>query len=144
MGQRRRVRLLVSTAAACLIAAVAAGLASAGTPRPWKPGDLVWTTSPPVVELRALGSGCQRVPATGYISPGVYAQTTSQYSTFWEWSAASAADPFHWYIFTGGGTLKAHGASGGGGGSRSVSANVHYWKVQNQGTVPQAWEVCWD
>lgn len=145
MRQGRRFMLFVSTAMACVaVVAVVTATASAGPPPPWHPGDLVWTSPPPVTELQALSSGCQRVPATGYISPGVYAETSSQYSTFWDWSAASAADPFHWYIFTSGGTLKAHGASGGGGGSRSVSANVHYWKVQNQGSVPQAWSVCWN
>lgn len=49
--------------------------------RPYQPGDLVWTTSPPVTEIgteSSLSSGCQRVPASGYISTGVYASSSSQ------------------------------------------------------------------
>jgi len=114
-------------------------------PRPWQPGDQVWTTEPPVTALVGpLSDGCTRVPASGYIGPGVYASTSAKYSVFWTWSASSSGQPFHWYIYTATNVLKAHGYSSGGGGSQSVSANNHYWKVQNQGTVGQAWSVCWN
>lgn len=113
-------------------------------PAPWQPGEFVWKSEPPVIGLSASSSGCQRVPATGYIGSGVYARTTTEYSVFWSWSAGSASQPFHWWIFTGGGTLKDSGSSGGGGGSASVTAANHYWKVRNDGSTPQAWNVCWN
>lgn len=110
---------------------------------PYRPGDQIWITEPPVVVLAPLGSGCQRLPSTGYIGSGVYAQTSSEYSNYWNWSDASAVQPFHWYVFTSGGSLKANGPSPGTGGATMVPANSNYWKVQNQGSVPQAWNVCW-
>ena len=54
--------------------------------RPYHPGDLVWWTTPPVAEPDAsslLSSGCQRVPASGYIGSGVYAESSSNYSNYW-------------------------------------------------------------
>lgn len=159
-SQRRRLArealAAVLMALAAVVAAPAAESASAHSIRrtslaasipppvpPYQPGDQVWTTHPPPVVLAPLGSGCQRVPSTGYISSGVYAQTTSEYSNYWNWSDASAAQPFHWYVFTSGGTLKSNGPSPGTGGATTVPANANYWKVQNQGSVPQAWNVCW-
>ena len=38
-------------------------------------------------------------------SPGVYAQTTSEYSTCWSWSQLSASYDYYWYIFQSNGTL---------------------------------------
>jgi hypothetical protein len=115
-------------------------------PAPYQPGDKVWTSPVPL----ALGpddlesTGCQRVPPTGYLGSGVYAESSRQYSTHWSWSNASAYQPFSWYVITSGGTIKAHGTSGGFGDSRTVTANIHYWKVQNNGSTPQAWNVCWN
>lgn len=46
--------------------------------RPYRPGDKVWLTSPPVTELRVTSmsaADCQRVPATGYIGTNVYADS---------------------------------------------------------------------
>jgi hypothetical protein len=144
---------LAALAAAIVLSsdsAIAADLPAARTwiepVRPYQPGDFVWTTSPPVaqLELQVLSSGCQRVPASGYIGSGVYASSSSQYSNFWSWGAASSGQPFHWYVKRTNGTNAANGSSSGGGGSASVGANTYYWKVQNQGSTPQAWNVCWD
>lgn len=159
-GQGGKARRGLLTVALVLVAAVSATAASSASARSsgsplasvelipppvasYQPGDQVWTTEPPAVVLAPLGSGCQRVPSTGYISDGVYAQTSGEYSNYWSWSDASAVQPFHWYVFTSGGTLKANGSSPGTGGATTVPANVNYWKVQNQGSVPQAWNVCW-
>ena len=111
----------------------------------WQPGDLVWSAEPPAGGGPAAPAsrGCERVPATGYIGSDVYARTAGHYSNSWQWSAGSASQPFHWWVFTTGGTLKATGASGGEGGSTTISANNHYWKVRNDGSAPQAWNVCW-
>lgn len=157
MRRRRRVRRLGLCGVGTALVAIAAfsvvvpAAASGGStvvvplaPAPWQPGDLVWTSDPPVTELSALSNGCQRVPATGYIGSGVYARTTTEYSVFWSWSAGSASQPFHWWIFNAAGTVKASGSSGGGGGSASVTAANHYWKVRNDGSTPQAWNVCWN
>lgn len=115
--------------------------------RPYQPGDLVWTTSPPVTEIgteSSLSSGCQRVPASGYISTGVYASSSSQYSNYWSWGAASSGQPFNWYVKRNDESNADSGSSSGGGGSSSLASNVYHWKVQNQGGTPQAWNVCWD
>jgi hypothetical protein len=139
-----RVRPFAPPRAAVLLSFAATSVSDAPpAPDSWQPGDLIWTTEPPPVEFGLLSEGCQRVPATGFIGPGVYARTTAQYSNYWQWSSASGSQPFHWYIFTTADVLKANGYSGGGGGAATVSANNHYWKVQNQGGVPQAWNVCW-
>lgn len=138
--------LLVGSVATSVLTSSARATSAAPGPQPvrsFRAGDIVWMSTPPTVVLAPMGTGCQRVPATGYIGPNVYAQTTGQYSSYWSWSASSSVEPFHWYVFTSGGALKANGASGGGGGSTLVPANINYWKTQNQGRTPQAWNVCW-
>src|SRR5262249_37082406 len=73
-------------------------------PIPYRPGSLVWaTTPPPGLQARPLSNGCDRVPATGYIGSGVYSQSGTHVSGSWDWSGSSAGEPFHWYIFTPGG-----------------------------------------
>jgi hypothetical protein len=112
--------------------------------RPWHPGDQVWTTSPPPSGLSVTATGCQRVPSSGYIGHLAYAQTSVEYSNYWDWSVASSAESFSWYVKTSGGTIVSHGTSSGGAGSASVGANILYWQVQNTGVDPQAWTVCFD
>jgi hypothetical protein len=159
---RRRLPAMIAAAIIAVLAALAAAVLSSGPAkaapsstartwiepvRPYRHGDFVWTTSPPVtlVETESLlSSGCQRVPASGYIGTGVYASSSSQYSNYWSWGAASSRQPFHWYVKRTDGSNAANGSSSGGGGSASVSPSTHYWKVQNQGSTPQAWNVCWD
>lgn len=111
--------------------------------RPYRPGDKIWLTTPAPPAVVALSDGCQRVPATGYIGTNVYANSTAQYANYWSWSEASSAQAFYWYIKKTDNTTVAFDFSSGGGGSRSVAANVYYWKVQNQGATPQAWNVCY-
>jgi len=131
-------------AAVALMAQAAPGSTGSVTPvRPYTPGDKVWTSAPPVTALTDSGTGCQRVPASGYVGHNVYAQTSVKYSSYWSWSAASAVESFHWYVFNSGGALTANGGSSGGGAGAAVPANNNYWKVQNQGADPQAWNVCW-
>jgi hypothetical protein len=84
------------------------------------------------------------VPASGYISTGVYASSSSQYSNYWSWGAASSGQPFNWYVKRNDESNADSGSSSGGGGSSSLASNVYHWKVQNQGGTPQAWNVCWD
>lgn len=112
--------------------------------RPWQPGDKVWTATPSPSGFAINATGCQRVPSTGYISHGVYAQTAVEYSNYWDWSASSSGESFSWYVKTGSGTIDSHGTSGGGAGASSVPANNHYWQVQNTGADPQAWTACFD
>jgi hypothetical protein len=113
--------------------------------RPYRSGDLVWMSSPPVAQLvTPLSSGCQRVPATGYIGTNVYADSTSEYSNYWSWGSASSGQPFYWYVKRSDESNASNGYSTGGGGSSSIAANVYHWKVQNKGSTPQAWNVCWD
>lgn len=110
---------------------------------PYQPGDEVWYGEAPIVVLGPLGSGCQRVPSSGYLATGATARTTGEYSNYWSWSAASAGEPFDWWVYSTGGTLYGSGYSGGGGGYTTTPANVNYWKVKNLGAQPQAWDVCW-
>lgn len=115
--------------------------------RPYQPGDHVWSTAPPPVTITSaalLSSGCQRVPATGYIGTNVYADSSAQYSNFWYWGAASSGQPFYWYVKRNDNSNADSGYSTGGNGSSSVAANIYHWKVQNKGSSPQAWNVCWD
>jgi hypothetical protein len=87
-------------------------------------------------------NGCERVPPSGGIGPNVYAQSTTHSATSWSWSASSAGEPFHWYLFQGT-TIKAHARSEGNAGSTDLPAGTYYWKVQNLGSHAQAWTVCW-
>lgn len=153
---------VVTTAVAAILSVLAAGVASSDVARaadsrvahvrvepvrPYQPGDLVWTMSPPVTQIETeslLSSGCQRVPASGYVGTGVYASSSSQYSNYWSWGAASSGQPFAWFVKRSDESNADSGASGGGGGSSSLASNVYHWKVQNQGSSPQAWNVCWD
>lgn len=153
--QGRHHRLLVRALLPVLLAALF-GVGTGGSARasssqppvppqvaPYQPGDQVWYGEAPPVQLSPLGSGCQRVPSTGYLATGATARTTGEYANYWSWSAASAGEPFDWWVYTTGGTLYASGYSGGGGGYTTTPANVEYWKVKNLGTDPQAWDVCW-
>jgi hypothetical protein len=113
--------------------------------RSYQPGDKVWTSSASVpAPAIPDANGCQRVPSSGYISHDVYAQTTLEYSNYWYWSGGSSNESFSWYIKQNDGTIVAHGASPGGGGSQSVGANNYYWQVQNTGSDPQAWNACYE
>ena len=124
---------------------IVGGLLTVEPVRPYRSGDLVWMSSPPVTQVvTPLSSGCQRVPATGYIGTNVYADSTSEYSNYWSWGAASSGQPFYWYVKRSDESNAAGGYSTGGGGSSSIAANVYHWKVQNKGSTPQAWNVCWD
>ena len=101
--QRGRRRFVAGFALALLLAATAATAsnrdanASSTQPpipppvAPYQPGDQVWYGEAPTVILSPLGSGCQRVPSTGYLATGATARTTGEYSNYWSWSAASAA-----------------------------------------------------
>ena len=65
-------------------------------------------------------------------SPGVYAQTTAEYSTSWSWSQVSASYDYYWYIFQSNGTLVASGHRPSGGGDKAtVPANIYYFKEYN-------------
>lgn len=110
--------------------------------RPYQAGDLIWTSNAPAMGI--LATGCQRVPSTGYLASNATAQTTAQYANRWDWSSASSNQSFSWWIKKTDGTTQASGSSSGGGDGRTVAANVYYWRVQNQGGSPQAWNVCYD
>lgn len=78
--------------------------------------------------VRPMATGSQQISS----GPGVYAQTTAEYATDWSWNQNSAAYAYHWYIFTSGGSLVANGyAPSGGGGDKSVQANIDYFKEYN-------------
>lgn len=113
--------------------------------RPYRAGDKIWWTTPPAASgVGALANGCQRVPATGYIGTNVYAESSAEYANFWEWSDSSSAQPFYWYLKRTNDTNADSGYSSGGGSSRTLAANVYYFKVQNKGSSPQAWNVCYE
>jgi hypothetical protein len=94
---------------------------------------LAFTANP----IRAGGGGGGVTPfATGSPTvssgPGVYGQTTNEYSNSWMWSQSSPAYDYYWYLFTSGGSLVASGHKPtGGGGSWSGAANVMYFKEYN-------------
>jgi len=113
--------------------------------RPYRPGDKVWLTTPPAASgVGTLANGCERVPLTGYIGTNVYADSSAQYANYWQWSDSSSAQPFYWYLKRTNNTNAVSGYSTGGGGSRTLAANVYYFKVQNKGSSPQAWNVCYE
>lgn len=112
--------------------------------RPYQPGDYVWLTTPPRSEVGAMATGCERVPASGYISTNVYADSNAHYANFWQWGAASSGQSFNWWVKRTDNSNWASGSSSGGSGQASGAANILYWKVQNKGATPQAWNVCYD
>lgn len=112
--------------------------------RPYHLGDKVWLTTPPVPELAVLAEDCQRVPATGYVGTNVYASSSAAYANYWRWSDSSSAQPFYWYIKRTDNSNADSGYSTGGGSSTTLAANVYYFKVQNKGASPQAWNVCYE
>ena len=130
---------------ALFVSSLLAPLAAVEPVRPYQPGDQVWLTSPPVTQIgttTATAGGCERVPSTGYIGTNVYADSSSQYSNYWSWGSASSGQPFYWYVKRNDNSNADSGFSSGGGGSSSIGANIYHWKVQNQGSTPQAWNVC--
>jgi hypothetical protein len=113
--------------------------------RPYRPGDDVWLTTPPTASgVGTLANGCERVPLTGYIGFNVYADSSAQYANYWAWSDSSSAQPFYWYLKRTNNTNADYGYSTGAGGSRTLAANIYYFKVQNKGSAPQAWNVCYE
>lgn len=125
---------------------VASGAIQVAPVRPYRPGDKVWTTSDEVpVSQGPDANGCQRVPASGYISPYVYASTSYEYSNYWYWSGSYSNEPFHWYIRRLSDDAALYdGQSSGGGGSQYTTSNNWRWQVQNLGSSPQAWTACYE
>ena len=101
-------------------------------------------TSRSSIEPIPAATGCQRVPSTGSLAPGLAASTTLEYSNFWQWSNASAGLAFDWSIRKRDGTVIASGSSAGSGSSRSVAANDYTFRIVNRGSVGQFWNVCYD
>lgn len=97
--------------------------------RPYQPGDLVWTSSPPPPAPTAdsMDVGCDRVPATGYIGTNVYADSGAHYANFWNWGPGSSGEAYYWYVKKTDGTTQANGYASGGG-NASVPANIYRWK----------------
>jgi hypothetical protein len=122
-GLRRLIMCAAMALGAVVVATASAAPQSSSTarasipppPPPYQPGDRVWYGEAPPVVLSPLGTGCQRVPATGYLAPGASDRTTGEYSNHWSWSAGSAGQAFSWWVYTTGGTLEASGSSSGGG-----------------------------
>ncbi len=120
------------------------GMVTVTPVKPYQPGDKVWTTNASVPKPASPdASGCQRVPSSGYIGTNVYASTTDEYATNWQWSASSSGEPFYWYIKHTDGSNQDYGYSSGGAGSDTVAGNIYYWEVQNKGADAQAWNVCY-
>ena len=150
----RNLALIAVTLAAVGVVAPAGGADTSGGAvvvtvlpvRPYQPGDHVWLTTPPtgVATAAMFATGCERVPASGYIGTNVYANSNAHYVNFWEWGSASSSQPYYWYVKRTDNTNVDSGYSNGGGGQSLVGANVLYWKVQNKGATPQAWNVCYD
>lgn len=112
---------------------------------PYHPGDKVWTNSGQVPSSPPPpANGCQRVPSSGYISSGVFASTSYEYSNYWSWSQSSSNQRFHWYIRRLSDDMTLYnGASQGGGGQQQTTATSWRWQVKNEGADPQAWNACY-
>lgn len=152
----------ISLLLVCMLALVgafagsaAAGVVTVSPAAPYQPGDFVWYSTPPTTAsttstssfnslVTPMANGCQRVPSSGYIGTGVYASSTAEYANDWSWSAGSSSEPFYWYVKKTDSTTYTWGYStGGGGDTGTIAANNYYWEVQNQGSTPQAWNVCY-
>jgi hypothetical protein len=134
---------VVLVASLCSATAAAEARAPRVTAIPYTPGAFVWYVAPPpALKARKLGS-CDRVPASGFLGSGVYSQSGTHVSGSWSWGASTHGEPFHWYIVTPGGTIVANARSEGAKGSSNVPSASYYWKVQNLGNDPQAWNVCY-
>lgn len=138
-------RMVLALAAGALVvcALVQSGVAASHVipPAPRSQPDALGTAAEPD---GTLASGCQRVPATGYLNTGQAASTTAEYANYWSWSSGSAGGSFDWSIRKNDGTVVASASSVTTGDSRSVPANVYTWRVVNRSASPQAWNVCYD
>jgi hypothetical protein len=113
--------------------------------RPYQPGDAVVTgTSPPPTGYSIQATGCQRVPTSGYLNNGASANTAVEYANHWEWSSGSSSQPYSWWIKKTDGTTVDSGSPASAGGSSDPAANDYYFRIQNRGATPQAWNVCYD
>ncbi|MBX6370617.1 MAG: hypothetical protein IRZ04_21845 [Rhodospirillales bacterium] len=153
LGQGNRRRFPAGVVLVLLAAVLATGIrqgqaAATASPvpppvAPYHAGDKIRHGEAPTGSVSPLGSGCERVPSTGYLAYGAAARTTGEYANYWSWSAASAGEPFDWWVYTSTGLLYASGYSSAGGGSVTTPANISYWKVKNLDADPQAWNACW-
>jgi hypothetical protein len=145
--------LFLGCALACLALAAGASSAPAAsryvmsvTPvRPYQPGDQIVTgsgKSPSGDSITA--TGCQRVPSSGYLATGSFANTTAEYSNHWDWSNGSSSQPYSWWIKKTDGTTMLSGSPSSAGGTADLAANNYYFRIENRGAVPQAWNVCYD
>lgn len=96
-----------------------------------------------VTVVNPNANGCQRIPASGYLTQNSTSSTTAEYSNYWNWSAGSASSPFSWWLKKTDGTTVASDTSSSGD-NRSLGANNYYWEVENKSPTPQAWTVCYD
>ena len=91
-----------------------------------------------------LGSGCPRVPSSGAIGQGVFASTSPEYSSFWQWPAGSQHGYFTWYIKKNSDDSTWDWGSQFDGDFKYTTPNIYYWKVQNNYSNAQYWDcVAW-
>jgi hypothetical protein len=91
-----------------------------------------------------LATGCQRVPPSGYLTTGSFYNSVAEYANHWDWSNGSSSQGYNWWVKKPDGTTVASGSSSGPGGAANPAANNYYWRVENRGGTPQAWNVCYD
>jgi hypothetical protein len=150
-----KASLIILCAAALVFAVVAAAPASSArtthqvrvtvTPvRPYQLGDEQTGSLSAPIGASPLATGCQRVPATGYLTTGSATNSVAEYANHWEWSNGSSSQSFNWWVKKTDGTTVASGSSAGPGGATNPPANNYYWRVENLGGAPQAWNVCYD
>jgi hypothetical protein len=89
-----------------------------------------------------LASGCQRVPAVGDVSPGVFAWTTVEYSNWWSFGP-SVSQSYTWYVQKSSGVNYVSGSASAYA-QVNVPPNDYRGGGQNNGTSVMHWSICYD
>jgi hypothetical protein len=82
---------------------------------------------------------CQTIAA----SPGVYTQTTVEYSNHWSISNSPTNHGYNWYLKHTNGSIEDSGYATGAIGTKTEPANDYYMQIYNSGGVLQSFYVCY-
>jgi hypothetical protein len=111
------------------------------------PSAVAVASAAPSGGVGILANSCQWSPGGNqYASTNVFAWTTYEYATNWDWfvhtNPANQPLAFHWYLQKTGGVGYLNGTESPPS-SITVPGQPYRWGAMNEGYYPTAWDVCY-
>ena len=88
----------------------------------------------------SAATGCQYISS----SPGVYTQTTLEYSNQWTIYTDGTGQAYYWYLKRSGGSIQDNGSANGDIRTGVEPANNYYLQIYNAGYSVRTWQVCYN